>query len=377
MSSPRVLISANSAWFLSNFRSAIISAMVEHGLEVVAATNPNQVSEARLTALGCRFQPINIDSRGLSPTRDGRTLLAYRRLLKEERPHLLLGSTIKPNIYGGLAARQLGIPVINDISGLGTAFIRQTWVTSVVELLYRASLARSHTVFFQNVDDRALFLERGLVRPAQARLVPGSGVNLDDFHPLPLPERPPGLTFLLIARLVADKGVNEFVHAARILKRERPEMRFLLLGFAGVENRTAISKATLDGWVEEGVVSYAGATTDVRPHIAAADCIVLPSYREGTSRVLLEAAAMAKPIVATDVPGCRNVVAHEVTGFLCQARDTPSLEQALRRMMSLTPLERAAMGAAGREKMIREFDERIVVRTYLEQVMAALEQRER
>jgi glycosyltransferase involved in cell wall biosynthesis len=242
LTSRRILISANSAWYLANFRSPIISAMVEAGYEVVAAANPDP-AVAELEAIGCRFEPIRIDSKGLSPLRDAATFLSYLRLMRRVRPDVFVGSTIKPNIYGGMAAAILGIPAVNDISGLGTAFIRKSWVTAVAERLYRLGLARAHAVFFQNIHDRALFLERGLVRPEQARLIPGSGVNLDRFAPAGVPAgRAEGTTFLLIGRLLADKGVFEYVEAARSLKRERPDLRFLLLGFLGAENRTAVSE---------------------------------------------------------------------------------------------------------------------------------------
>jgi glycosyltransferase involved in cell wall biosynthesis len=366
----KILISANEAWNLVNFRRPIIEALLARGYEVVAAGRPASGPERELAKMGCRFYPLPIDSKGLSPRRDLATFLAYCRLFQRERPSVYLGMTVKPNVYGSLAARLCGVPVINNISGLGTAFIRTSWLTRLVESLYRLALARSHTIFFQNHSDRDLFVARRLVQRAQARLLPGSGVDLQYYSPSAEvdPEPDQGVSFLLIARLLRDKGVVEYVDAARLLKRSHPELQFRLLGFLGVENRTAIGREELEQWVCEGTVDYLGSSDDVRPHIAAADCVVLPSYREGTSRVLLEAAAMGKPLIATDVPGCRETLDPDVSGFLCDVRDAASLAEAMGKVARLTAQERLAMGAAGRAKMVQEFDQKIVVERYLQAI---------
>jgi glycosyltransferase involved in cell wall biosynthesis len=278
-----------------------------------------------------------------------------------------LGYTIKPNVYGSLAARIAGVHAINNISGLGTAFIRRNWLTVLVKRLYRTGLAGSHVVFFQNTTDRDEFLAARLATANQARLVPGSGIDAEWFAPRPKISDPDGSTnFLLIARLLRDKGVVEYVEAARALRRDNPALRFRILGFLDAENRTAIARSTVEAWVAEGTIEFLGASSDVRPYIAAADCIVLPSYREGTSRVLLEASAMARPVVATDVPGCREVVEDGITGFLCPPRDAAGLAEKLARIAGLSDAERSAMGEAGRAKILREFDQSIVIGRYLE-----------
>jgi glycosyltransferase involved in cell wall biosynthesis len=367
MTDRTIVIAANAAWNLVNFRAALIRALIAADYRVVAAAPPNAEAEADLAALGCEFVPIPVDSRGLSPIGDIRTLLAFHALFRRLRPLALLGYTIKPNVYGSLAARITGAHAINNISGLGTAFIRRSWLTLLVKQLYRAGLARSHVVFFQNTADRDEFLTARLVSPGQAKLVPGSGIDVAWFEPRPKPPAHHGSTnFLLIARLLRDKGVVEYVEAARALRQSNPALRFRILGFLDAENRTAIARATVEGWVAEGTIDFLGASGDVRPHIAAADCIVLPSYREGTSRVLLEAAAMARPVVATDVPGCREVIDDGITGFLCAPRNAGDLAEKLAGMAALSDAERAAMGQAGRAKIIREFDQSIVIRHYLE-----------
>lgn len=365
-----IILSANEAWYLVNFRGPLISALVTAGYDVVAAANPDPEQEQKLKGLGCRFSPIAIDNKGLSASRDLATLKAYRALFRRERPAAFLGSTIKPNIYGSLAAAGTSTPVINTITGLGTAFIRRTWLTYVVERLYRIALRRSRAVFFQNEADLSLFVDRRLVRPDQTRLVPGSGIDLDKFAPRENTDGGggSGAVFLLIARLVRDKGVLEYVEAARLLRRTRPDARCQLLGFLNVANRTAITRDQVDRWVKDGDIEFIDAVPDVRPYIAAADCIVLPSYREGTSRVLLEAAAMGKPLIATDVPGCRETIEAKLTGYLCQVRDSTSLAEAMVRMTDASPNRRREMGMAGRAKMVREFDQRIVVQRYLDAI---------
>lgn len=370
----KLVISANAAWNLANFRSGLIAALVAAGYDVIAAAPPDAVAEERLAKLGCRFIAVPIASQSVSPSRDLATFSAYLRLFRAERPAAYLGYTIKPNVYGSLAARACGVPTLNNISGLGTAFIRRSWLTVAAKLLYRVGLAGAHTVFFQNETDRALFVSARLATPKQALLLPGSGIDTARF-----PAAPPRdgdardeIVFLLIARLVRDKGVFEYVEAARLLRALHPRVQCRILGFLDVENRTAISRETVASWVEEGIIDYLGAADDVRPHIADSDCVVLPSYREGTSRVLLEAAAMARPIVATDVPGCREVVEHQRTGLLCAVRDGRSLAEAMARMAELGDAARTAMGRAGRDKIIREYSEHLVIDRYLQRIANAI-----
>jgi glycosyltransferase involved in cell wall biosynthesis len=364
-----VVISINASWNIYNFRRGLIRALQEAGYRVVALS-PADAHAPRLAELGVEHVAIAVDSSGVSPLRDLALLLRYRRALRRIGADAFLGYTAKPNVYGSLAARSLGIPVVSNVSGLGTAFIRQGLLTRIVKSLYRLAFRGSATVFFQNPEDRDLFVEERIVAPHKAALLPGSGIDLSRFAPQ---EKPPGdFAFLLVARLLWDKGVGEYVEAARSLRATHPELRFRLLGFLDAANRTAVLRAEVERWVAEGVVDYLGAADDVRPFIAAADCVVLPSYREGLPRVLLEAAAMARPVIATDVPGCRHVVEEGINGFLCTVRDAASLADAMRRMAALAPERRTEMAAAGRARIEREFDERIVALRYLEALEKAL-----
>jgi len=364
---PKLIICINTAWNLFNFRAGLIRALVAQGYEVVAVAPFDEYAK-RLAALGCRFVALPMDNQGTNPWRDAVLLWRFWRLLRRERPAAFLGYTIKPNIYGSMAAHALGIPVINNIAGLGAVFIRDGWLVRVVRGLYRAALKRSSKVFFQNEDDRRLFVDGGVVNPVLTGLLPGSGVDLTRYSPLGVGvcSSQRVFRFLLIARMLRDKGVVEYVEAARLIRQDRVDVEFCLLGFLDVQNPAAISRAEMDAWVAAGDVRYLGVSDDVRIEIAAADCIVLPSYREGTPRSLLEAAAMGKPIITTDAVGCREAVDDGVNGFLCKVGDAEDLARHMKKMLDLVPAQRAIMGGAGRRKMEQQFDERIVIERYLE-----------
>ena len=363
---PCIAMSANTSWNIVNFRSGLIRRLMTEGYDVSVLAPADAHSESLLT-MGCRYVPISMDNKGANPLRDLGLMRRYHGALSRIRPIAYLGYTIKPNVYGSLAAQALGIPAINNVSGLGTAFIRNTWLTPVVKQLYRTAFRRSGMVFFQNGDDRSLFIQHKLVVPERTAVLPGSGIDLTRFNPSPTAPRPPGARhFLLIARLLWDKGIGEYVEAARHARARYPGCRFQILGFLDVENRTAVSRADVEGWVREGTIDYLGSTDDVRPFIESADCIVLPSYREGTARTLLEAAAMGKPLIATDVPGCNNVVAHGENGYLAQVRSAADLAQQIETFAMLPSDRVAALGERSRAKVEREFDERIVIDRYVE-----------
>lgn len=368
--SPLVIVCANLAWNLVNFRAGLISSLIERGYRVLAVAPPDAEMEARLAAMGCSFAPVEIDSKGLSPLRDMATLLAFRRIIKAHRPAAWLSWTIKPNVYGSLAARLEGVKAFPNVSGLGTAFIRRNLLTRIVTQLYRAGFARADRVFFQNTDDRDLFVNLGMVGARQAALLPGSGIDARHWAPRNS-ARPGPNRFLMIARVVADKGVREYVEAARLARGRFPEARFALMGPLDVANRTAISREEVARWQAEGAIEYLPPSDDVRDALEAADWVVLPSYREGLSRVLLEAAAMARPIVTTDVPGCRDVVTDGVNGFLCEARDAASLAGAIERAAACDDDRWRAMGQAGRARVQSDFSQERVTGIYLQALESA------
>lgn len=365
MMNKKIVISVNTAWNIHNFRSGLVRALNRQGYDVMVMAPEDGYSQ-RLAPLGCRFKRLSMDNNGTSPSRDLALLIKYWRVLQSVRPLAYLGYTIKPNVYGSIAAHGLDIPVINNIAGLGATFIKNTLLTGLVKRLYRLSLRESRRVFFQNEDDRKLFVQQGLARPGVAEVLPGSGINLQHFQPMetvPSGERP--FRFLLVSRMLRDKGVEEFAAAAALVRQHLPGVQFQLLGPVDTKNPNSIALARIMEWQKSGLVQYLKETDDVRPYLSQADCIVLPSYREGVPHSLLEAAAMARPIIATDVAGCRDVVDDQENGLLCKVRNAADLAEKMLHMARLPEERRLRMGAAGRQKAITQFDENIVIAKYL------------
>ena len=368
--SKKILISVNTAWNLFNFRSGLIQALISLGYEVVAVAPKDDYSEG-LELLGCRFVNIEIDNKGTNFQRDFLLLCRYIRLLIKEKPSICLFYTVKPNIYGSLASMFCNIPYLNNVSGLGAVFIKGGWLEKFISILYRLAFIKSSKVFFQNNEDLQLFSEKKIVKPNMVEILPGSGINLSKFKPLTAnlnSDKNNTFCFLLIARMLKDKGVIEYVNAAQILKASGFNVKCCLLGFLDVQNPAAINSTQMGNFVEQGFVHYLGKSDDVREHISRADCVVLPSYREGTPRSLLEAAAMAKPIITTNVIGCKNVVDDGVNGFLCEPRNAIDLAMKMKAMILLSNDERQIMGRNGRLKVEKEFDESIVIQKYLETI---------
>ena len=327
--------------------------------------------EAQVEALGVPFVDLPVDKRGVNPIADLKLFWALYRWYARERPDIVHHFTIKPVIYGSVAARLAKIPkIVNTITGLGFVFTGAeiTWLGRMVVLLYRLSMRCAHVIFFQNRDDLDFFLTLGLVRPDKARMVRGSGVDCEHFAPHLQAEQGDGrpLTFLMVGRLLRDKGVYEFVEAARAVKKRFPDTRFQLLGRRDTRNPTVVPTSDLALWQSQGVVAWLGEVRDVRPVIARADVVVLPSYyREGIPRSLLEAAAMGRPLITTNSTGCREAVDHLANGLLVPVKDAGALAEAMIWMIN-HPEKRIDMGKAGRSKVVHEFDETVVLGNILE-----------
>lgn len=368
----KVAIALNTTWNLVNFRSGLIRALLDEGHEVIGVAPEDEYVEDFIK-LGCRHVAVEMENQGTSPVDDFGLFLRFFHVFKRERPHVLLAYTVKPNVYASLAAHLLGIPVINNIAGLGAVFISQSLLTRLVKGLYALALSRSSMVFFQNEEDRAQFVAERLVRVARTDVLPGSGIDLQKYaYSPPLPDAARAFRFLLVARMLWDKGIGEFVEAARRVRRVYPDVECCLLGFLDVQNPAAIPRSEVEAWVAEGVVRYLGVSREVDREIIASDCVVLPSsYREGTPRSLLEAAAIGRPLITTDTPGCRNVVDEGLNGYLCKVRDAASLADAMIRMIEMRPGVRLEMGVYGRKKMEREYDEQLVIGKYLQEVERA------
>lgn len=369
MNSKTIAIVLNTSWNIFNFRLNLIKAFQAAGWRVIAIA-PQDAYTYKLKDFGIEHYDIQINSKGVNPFEDLKLIYDFLRLYQKARPDILLHYTIKPNIYGSIAAGILGIPVINNISGLGTVFIKESLITSVVKWLYRYSLHKSSKVFFQNSDDIHVFLANKLVAKEKCDLLPGSGIDFNKFIPIDHIKDNEQFVFLLIARMLWDKGIGEYVEAAKMIKLKYPYIEFQLLGSLDTANKTAISKEQMKQWTDAGVVTYLGITDNVQQYIKQADCIVLPSYREGTPRTLLESASMAKPIITTNVPGCKEVVTDGINGYLCKVQNSYDLASKMEIMLKLSNQERASMGLAGRKKIIKEFDEMIVIQKYLDTIQS-------
>lgn len=366
----RVLVIGGWPPSLVNFRGRLMEAMRARGHEVIAcAGGADSGVAACLQGMGIRYIPLPLERAGINPLKDLCLIRSMIALMREQQPDVVLAYTAKPVIYGMLAARLAGIRRRHAmITGLGYAFIarkslKQRVLAGLVPRLYRLALTGADTVFFQNNDDLALFHHRGIMRTGSRSLrVMGSGVDLERFAYAPLPQG--SIVFLLIARLIADKGIREYVEAARMLRTSHPDVRFALLGPID-PNPSAIGPSELAEWVSEGVVEYWGETEDVRPFLSRCSVYVLPSYREGMPRSVLEAMAMGRPVITTDVPGCRDTVEEGRNGYLVPARDAVGLASAMRRCLDPdTPL--FMMGSASRKIAEREFGSESVNQTLLE-----------
>ncbi len=364
----KIIICANSSWNLINFRSGLIRALVESGYEVIAVAPLDEYSD-RIPALGSRFLQLSMDPMGKNPLKEFALFFRFLWLFKSTQPDFFLGYTIKPNIYGSLAARLFDVKVINNIAGLGINFRSRGIFTKFIELLYRLALFSSSRVFFQNEDDLRQFVSYKLVSTDVVGLLPGSGVDLHRFFVTPLlpHDRCRPFRFLLISRMLWSKGIGEFVEAARRIRSQRSGVEFCLLGFLDAKNHDAIPRSKMDEWVREGVIIYLGTSDNVIDELSTADCVVLPSYYpEGVPRALLEAAAVGRPILTTDTVGCREVVEAGVNGFLCRTCDAGDLVDKMRRILSLTHEQLCEMGNASRRLVEEKFDEKIVIKRYLE-----------
>jgi len=364
----RIAILAGFAPSLMNFRGPLLQAMVDAGHEVIACAPeyPDDVVSA-LAGMGVTCQDIPLKRTGINPVHDMITLASLKRLFEGLRPDCLLSYTAKPVIYGSLAAGLAGVDkVYSMITGLGYAFgdstVKQRLIGLPVQVLYRSALRRNDAVFFQNPDDQELFLRKGLIaNPRQAVLISGSGVDVVHYQ-----EAPPvtdNISFLLIARLIRDKGILEYAEAARRIKRRHPGVVSRIVGPFD-SNPSAISRNVVEQWHREGVIEYLGETRDVRPYIASCSVYVLPSYREGTPRSVLEAMAMARPIITTDAPGCRETVVHGRNGYLVPVKDVDGLTEAMDRFIAAPQLI-PDMGRESRKIAIEKYDVRKVNETIL------------
>ena len=365
----RIAILANHSGGLYDFRKDLISELKKHANVTVAVPHNDRWEE--LHKLVDEVIELPVDRRGMNPIHDSKLFRQYRAMLKEVKPDLVLTYTIKPNIYGGLACRMAHIPYAVNITGLGSAIENGGWLKKFVLALYKPALKGARVVFFENAGNRDTLAATGVVPKGRDVVLSGAGVNLEDYPCQPYPQEGP-VRFLFVGRVMREKGVDELFAAAKRMKQEYGD---------GVEFHIVGSfeegyKPLMDELEKAGVVKYHGYQSDMKRFYAMASCVVLPSYHEGMSNVLLEAAASGRPLITSDIPGCREAVEDGNSGYLCPAKDANALYGAMQRVMELSVEQRSEMGRRGRERMQALFCKRMIVEETMKELREAIYERE-
>ena len=350
------------------FRKEIIDALVGKGCQVILSCPESSRLDCFRNNDHIIIEDVDIDRRGTNPVKDFKLLMHYVRLFKKHRPDVVCTFTIKPNVYGSMAADMLGIPHINNITGLGSGFQNGGFVQRVVKVLYRMALRKSVKVFFQNQENQAVAIQTGLVNEKiPYECIPGSGVNLSRFEYKDNTCQDGKVVFNYIGRVLKDKRVDDYIDAAKAIKTKYENVTFNIIGF--VEPTELHYQTLLKELEEKGIVHYCGSVDDVRPLIYASDVIIHPSsYGEGISNVLLESAACGRAAITTDIAGCRDCVANGVTGYIYEPENVAQLVEIIEQFLALTPEQRKEMGKAARMKVEKEFDRNIVVNAYMKEL---------
>jgi glycosyltransferase involved in cell wall biosynthesis len=366
-----IMLVANTSWSLVKFRLPLIKSLLSDGHRILLAA-PEDDHSKTLSSLGATFIPLmGLSAKGKNPLNDLRFLKELTGLYRHYSPDLIFHYTIKPNIYGSWAAATCGIPSIAVVTGLGYTFIKGGWMTQLTKALYKKAFLKSKEVWFLNEDDEHYFRSQRLIEPQKIRRLPGEGVDTEEiFNPqfFPVKSSPStthSLRMIFVGRMLYDKGLRELVEALRIVKKSYPSVSCDLLGYVNVQNPSAIEEAIITQWQQEGVINYLGSTEDVRPIMLNYDCLVLPSYREGMSTTLQEAASLGLPLIATKVSGCKELIDDGVTGFLCEPKSSSSLAASILHMLELSKQDRVKMGQRGREKMQAQFSSQLVYSEYV------------
>lgn len=359
----RVLFLANHFITLYSFRKELIRRLVEEGHEVIISI-PESDENQYFVDLGCRIVPTEIDRRGVNPMKDLKLIQFYRKMIPEVNPDIVFSYTIKPNIYGTLVTNRKGYRQICNVTGTGATFLKKNAISEICKILYRCSLRHCHKVFFQNTGDRDFFVENGMVKD-NWDVLPGSGCNLEEHLYATMPESEL-LKFIFIGRIMKLKGIDEYLACAKAVKQEYPNTEFYIAGW----NEEEEYKQKIDEYHRNGIVNYIGFRKDIADWIAKCHCTVLPSHGgEGVPNVLLESAAIGRICIASKINGSINVVEDGKTGYLFETGNAEELIAAVEKVISLSDEERAAMGCAGRKKVEVEFDRKIVIEKYLDELM--------
>lgn len=369
MKGKRIVFVANTAWSMYNFRLNLLNLLIHQGAEVIVLAPYDDYAD-RFAGLGIGFRSISkLKAQGANPIDDVLLYLEFKRIFRDIAPDMVFTYTIKPNIYGILAANRLNIPAVAVVTGLGHGISKGGIITAIIKRLYKTSLSRTVKTWFLNRDDCAYFVNERIAKSEKTQVIPGEGVDMECFNRKnTYPDHEP-VQFLYVGRLLYEKGVGEFVEAINRLKERGLKVKGELLGFTDTLNPTAVTLSTVKAWDESGIIDYLGKTDDVRPYLEQVHCLVFPSYySEGIPRCLLEAASMEIPAITTDHVGCRDVVADGETGYLCQPKDVDSLFEQMLRFMELPAHEKKAMGQKARQLVARQFSETVVFDAYIRQI---------
>lgn len=357
----KILILGNHEIVIYNFRKELIESLINNDYEVYLSF-PKGDRVDFFEKLGCHFIDTEIERHGTNPIKDLKLMLFYRKIMKKIKPDIVLTYTIKPNIYGGLIAAMLNIPYIANITGLGTAVEKKGLIQKITTYLYRVSFRKIQTVFLQNEENQQFFIDQNIAIDEQ-RLIAGSGVNLKQFMPLPYPDDAV-VHFLYIARIMKEKGIDEYLDAAKYIKQKYPNTEFHVLGFC--EESYEDRLMNLD---KKGIIQYHGLQSNIKPFLEKSHCTVHPSYYpEGISNVLLESAASARPVITTNRSGCREVVDNMVNGYIVEQQNSKDLILKIEQFMKLSYLDKKNMGLKGRKKVEKEFDRNDVIKAYEEEI---------
>lgn len=356
-----ILVLTNNIGGLHSFRKEVMKAIVDAGYEVYISEPDDDERVRYFEEIGCHIIKTDFNRRGMNPLSDFKLMLKYRKMINRLKPMSVLSYTIKPNVYGGVACRLTRTPLLANVTGLGDALENGGWLQKLTVFLYKIGLSKAKRVFFQNATNRDFCIKYGIADDKSV-LLPGSGVNLNH-HVYQGYPADGTIKFLYISRMLKDKGAEEFFEAAQYIKEKYPNTEFQILW--PLEGPL---QSKMNELAEKGIVSDLGSTTDVRPYLKEVHCTIMPSYHEGMSNVNLESAANGRPVITTDVPGCRETVDDGVTGILVKAKDTNSLIEGVERFLTMPYEQKKQMGLEGRKKVEREFDRQIVVKAYLEAI---------
>ena len=363
----RIVLVANSTWNFFNFRLNLIETLVVRGYEVILLSPVDQYLPTLLKQIKIRHIALKkLDRKSVNPIKEQALYREFKRIYRELNPDLIIHYTIKPNLFGNWAAKSLGIPSVCVVTGLGYVFLHDTLVNTAIKQVYKKSLLKADLVVFENEEDKEQFIEEGFVKSNNAETVNGCGINLEHFKQVPeITYDDDKMVFTFLARLIYDKGIIEFIEAAKDVKSRYPSIEFWVAGEVDDGNPTSIKNELLYEWVEKGIIKYFGHVRDVRPIIAKSGCVVLPSYREAMARTLTEALAMGKPVITCDTSGCKAVVDDGINGFLVPVKNITALADTIEKFYLLPEETKQMMGRSGRKKVESQFDDVIVTGQYL------------